>query len=173
MAKKHKTGKKPGAGKSKPAAERKATAHPPKAPPGETPKEAASAEVPPPEPPPPAEAPPSGRVKRGVDFTTLAIWAVAVLAVLAGAGYATRPFWVHSIEAALAPLLGAVPPPSLQAPPQAADDRAIKALEAERTRISSQLADLIKQMETLEGSLADVQKLVAETDRPAAVANQS
>jgi uroporphyrinogen-III synthase len=161
MAKKRKTGKKPGAGKSKPATEREAAAQPPKAPPAETPIEGAP------------EVPPSGRVKRGADFTTLAIWAVAVLSVLAGAGYATRPFWLPTIEAALAPLLGAVPPPSAQVPPQAADDRAIEALEAERTRISSQLAGLMKQVETLEAALADVQKMVVATGQPAAIANQS
>ena len=181
MAKKRKDGKKPVAGKSKPAAT------PPKASPSKTPKEDVP-EAPPPADPPakeaaPAEAPPggvrvetaptSGPVKGGRDFTTPVIWAVAVVAVLAGAGYATRPFWTPHVEAALAPLLGAVPPPSAQALLPAADEQAIEALEAERARISSQLTSLMKQVETLEGALADVQKMVAATDRPVAGANQS
>lgn len=192
MAEKRKTGKKPVAGKSKPAAKRKASAQPPKAAPGKAPikgvpeapapadtalKEAA------PDAAGPADAPPGGvkaeavpppvRQKRGADFTTLAIWAVGVVAILAGTGYATRPFWTPYVEEALSPLLGAVPPPSGQVPPPAADDQAIAALEAERTRVSSQLAGLMKQVETLERSLADVQKMVVATDRPAAEANQS
>ena len=173
MADKRKTGNKPGASKSKPAAKRKVA-------PGEMPLEG-----------PPAEAadapagdtpagdvqteaaPPPGRVKRGAEFTTLAIWAVGVVAVLAGAGYAARPFWTPYVEATLAPLLGEVPPPSGPVPPPAPDDQAIAALEEERTRFSAQLNDLMRQVETLERSIADVRKMVAATDRPAADANQS
>ncbi len=186
MAEKRKTGKKPGARKSKPAAKRKAA-------PGETPLEGAPAEAAPPGDAPPKEAqpadaqtadaqpggvqadaaPPPRRLKREADFTTLAIWAVGVVAVLAGAGYATRPFWTPYVEAALSPLLGEVPPPSGQVPPPAADDQAIAALEAERTRFSARLNDLMRQVETLERSLAEVRKMVAATNRPAADANQS
>ncbi len=196
MAEKRKTGKKPGAKKSKPAAKRKAAraprrkavAAPPEAPPGKIPLEGAPAEAAPPVDTRPKEArpadapaggaqadaaPPPRRMKRGADFTTLVIWAVGAVAVLAGTGYATRPFWTPYVEAALSPLLGAVPPPSGQVPPPAADDQAIAALEAERTRISSQLTDLMRQVETLERSLADVRKMAAATDRPAADANQS
>ena len=186
MAEKRKTGKKPGARKSKPAAKRKAA-------PGETPLEGAAAEAAPPGDAPPKEAqpadaqtadaqpggvqadaaPPPRRLKREADFTTVAIWAVGVVAVLAGAGYATRPFWTPYVEAALSPLLGEVPPPSGQVPPPAADDQAIAALEAERTRFSARLNDLMRQVETLERSLADVRKMVAATNRPPADANQS
>ena len=189
MAENRKTGNKPGAKKAKkakPAAKRKAAgaprrkaaaqppqAQPPEAPPkmtqptdahaAETPAGGAQAEA----------APTPGQVKRGADFTTLAIWAVGVVAVLAGTGYATRPFWTPYVDAALSPLLGEVPPPSGQVPHPAADDRAIAALETERTRFSVQLNDLMRQVETLERSLADVQKMVAATDRPSADANQS
>ena len=181
MAEKRKTGKMPGAGKSKPAAKRKAA-------PGEIPLKGPAAEAEPPGDIPPQEAepaealagadqraaaPPPRRVKRGADLTTLAIWAVGVAAVLAGAGYATRPFWTPYVEAALSPLLGEVPPPSGRVPPPATDDQAIAALEAERTRFSAQLNDLMRQVETLERSIADVRRMVAATDRPAADANQS
>ena len=165
MAEKRKTGKMPGAGKSKPATKRKAP--PGDTPPGEAePAEALAGSV-------QADAAlPPGRVTRGTDFTTLAIWAVAVAAVLAGTGYATRPFWTPYVEAALSPLLGEVPPPSGRVPPPAADDQAIAALEAERTRFSAQLNDLMRQVETLERSIVDVRRMVAATDRPSD-ANQS
>ena len=166
MAEKRKTGKMPGAGKSKPATKRKAA--PGDTPPGDAePAEPSAGGV-------QADAAlPPDRVTRGADFTTLAIWAVAVAAVLAGTGYATRPFWTPYLEAALSPLLGEVPPPSGRIPPAAADVRAIAALEAERTRFSAQLNDLMRQVETLERSLVDVRKMVAATDRPAADADQS
>lgn len=131
----------------------------------------------PPQPAPPARARPT-RQREGSGLIPF-LWVAGLLAVLAGGGYASWPFWSSSVLTLVSssdetpskaqPTARVADPANGPETPNAADTaggNAIRDLEAERARFGRELGTLLDRVTALEDALNAVKKMAAATAPP-------